>query len=456
MGQKYVSNLPTGFAASPPPDDGSTVAANKVTYATLKTKLGDPLNNWAISENAALLNAFDTSASTVTGTYLTVASDNARVLQCSGTFVLSLGDAATLGTGWFATVKVISGVVTIGRATVGNTIDGVAANLTMRAGQTAVLSVNQAGNGFNSLDNNPLLFDTTDITKSGTFDLSGLPTATGVALKWPTLLGTIALTSDPSGVPALPRDFISGFGLTTSSTTTYDIAAGQAIDSTNSTSINGSAIAAKNQNSWVAGATAGGKLHAAAMASNTWYYWFALWKTADATVDYGFDVSQTPTLPSGYSKYRYLGARKTQAASTSWETFIQHGDEVFWSTPPTLDVNTNNPGTSAVTATLNVPPLKVKAQFNYKLTDIDTIGVSVATVIFTALELTDVTPSNSVSPLAQGSAQGNPTAGQGTFVHPGVWTNTASQIRYRLIGSSGNISIGIVATGWIDPRGKPV
>jgi hypothetical protein len=34
----------TNYNASPPPDDGSKVASNQVTWAGIKTKLGDPLN----------------------------------------------------------------------------------------------------------------------------------------------------------------------------------------------------------------------------------------------------------------------------------------------------------------------------------------------------------------------------------------------------------------------------
>ena len=266
-----------------------------------------------------------------------------------------------------------------------------------------------------------------------------------------------------SGLPAstagrlvLPNDYISGFTLTTASTTTYDIAAGQAIDSTNTVNIIGSALTAKSQSAWAAGSSAGGKLSAAAMANNTWYYWYAIWKTADGTVDYGFDVSSTtPTLPSGYSKFRYLGGRKTQSASTSWDTFLQHGDEVWWSTVPALDVNSANPGTAAVTATLNVPAVKVKALFNFAMSDVDAIAASSSTVYFSALENADLVPNIAATPLGSMTVFSNPTVGFLSGSHPGIWTNTSSQIRYRISTSNANISIRVVATGWVDPRGKP-
>lgn len=222
MGTKYSSLSVVGFNASPPPDDGSTGAANKVTWATIKTKLGDPLNTFDSTLNTALINAFDTAASAQTGTYSTVAADNGRVIECAGTFTLSLADAATLGAGWLVTIKVLSGVVTIGRVTGGNTIDGVAANLTMKAGQTATFSVNQAANGFNSNDNNALIFDPTDITKSASFDVSGVPTTTGVRLK-------VAAAGVVEGQ--------HGTDVASASTLNLDTATGDIVDVTGTTTI---------------------------------------------------------------------------------------------------------------------------------------------------------------------------------------------------------------------------
>lgn len=116
------------------------------------------------------------ATASITGAYTTVAADINKVLQCAGTFTLSLGDAATLAAGWYATVKVISGTVTIGRVTAGNTIDGVAANLVLKAGQSAAFAVNQAVNGFNCTSNNPVFNDTADPTKQLAYSLSGFTT----------------------------------------------------------------------------------------------------------------------------------------------------------------------------------------------------------------------------------------------------------------------------------------
>ena len=39
----YTTTTISGYNASPPPDDGSRVSANKVEWAKHKTKIGDPI-----------------------------------------------------------------------------------------------------------------------------------------------------------------------------------------------------------------------------------------------------------------------------------------------------------------------------------------------------------------------------------------------------------------------------
>lgn len=59
----YTSVSVSGYNTSPPPDDGSQVAANKVTWAGIKTKLTDPLNT-ALSAIDASVTNFGAIAST--------------------------------------------------------------------------------------------------------------------------------------------------------------------------------------------------------------------------------------------------------------------------------------------------------------------------------------------------------------------------------------------------------
>lgn len=309
------------------------------------------------------------------------------------------------------------------------------------------------------LETMPIAVDHTDPTKRIKLIATGITTGTTRSLTAQDASGSIALTSEFAyvGLPSstgrllLPNDYITGFALTNNGATGFDVAAGQAMDSTNLLNIVGSAIANKTQVAWVVGTGNGGKLSAAAMANNTWYYWYALWKTADGTIDYGFDVATTPTLPSGYSKFRYIGARKTQAASTSWDTFIQHGDEVLWSTPPALDVNGTLTAANRVLTTFNIPAVKVKWFGGYQCSIIN----STTAFLLTDPACADVAVGSSVSPLSDGFLFDNIAAS--TLASGGqvsCWSNTSSQLGLRGINTSGTVQLQ--TRGWIDPRGKPV
>ena len=54
----YSSQSISGYNASPPPDDGSQVVANRVTWSGIKTKLDDPIKTLSEAINTAVLSAF--------------------------------------------------------------------------------------------------------------------------------------------------------------------------------------------------------------------------------------------------------------------------------------------------------------------------------------------------------------------------------------------------------------
>lgn len=310
------------------------------------------------------------------------------------------------------------------------------------------------------IDANFTVIDNVDNTKKIALQAASITTGTTRVLTAQDANGSISLTSEfayqglfsPTGRLILPNDYISGFALTNNGTTAYDIAVGQAMDSTNTSNIIFSAITAKSQSAWAAGSTVGGKLSAAAMANNTWYYWYSIYKTVDGTADVGFDVSNSaPTLPSGYSKFRYIGARKTQAASTSWETMTQHGDQVKFSTPPALDVSTIASTSPRTLVTVNVPAVRVEWIGNVQAS---VVGTQTQIVLFTDPSDTDVAPGNGATPLGSigfGQASG---VTQTTIGQVRCWTNTSAQVGARPTIGGGNLFIQTV--GFIDPRGKPV
>lgn len=54
----YTSQAIASYNASPPSDDGSQVAANRVEWAKHKTKLADPIKTLSEAINTAVLSAF--------------------------------------------------------------------------------------------------------------------------------------------------------------------------------------------------------------------------------------------------------------------------------------------------------------------------------------------------------------------------------------------------------------
>ena len=129
MGAPYSTTTVSGYSASPPSDDGTQTAANQVTYSTLKTKLGDPLNTAVAAIDTKLVASFDYAVRSVSANYTTVAADHMKTVEVasnvSSAVTISLGDALTMGTSYRLWVRNSgSSTVTVGRITAGDTING--------------------------------------------------------------------------------------------------------------------------------------------------------------------------------------------------------------------------------------------------------------------------------------------------------------------------------------------
>lgn len=108
--------------------------------------------------------------------------------------------------------------------------------------------------------------------------------------------------------PPLPKGYKYGFTLSLDTDTDHDIlvAAGVARDNSDSVNIVGSAMTKQIDATWAEGDDAGG-LFSGTVANSTTYYFFAIVKDSDSSVDYGFDTSSTAAnIPSGYTKYLLL------------------------------------------------------------------------------------------------------------------------------------------------------
>ena len=124
MGTKYTSRTISGYNATPPADDGTQTEANKGYWATIKTKLADPVKTYADDINTAMATFADYGPITKSATYTTTTADHLKTIQCTGTFTLTLGATATMGAGYIVTIKNVgTGVITVDGSGA-ETIDG--------------------------------------------------------------------------------------------------------------------------------------------------------------------------------------------------------------------------------------------------------------------------------------------------------------------------------------------
>lgn len=222
--------------------------------------------------------------------------------------------------------------------------------------------------------------------------------------------------------------------------TVLDIAAGQATDGTDATSIVLASAFTKTTGAWVA-ATGNGGLDTGAVAASTWYYVWLISKAAGASPDILISLSASaPTMPSTYTLKRRIGAFKTNGSSNIIK-FLQIGSEFMWDVP-TQDINDATvSATTAQTKTLNVPPgITVTALFAFGATGGGTGYASVTSPL-----ITDTAPGATLFGIYFGVST------IGAFR---VKTSNGT-VRYRQASAT---SDGVVNTtyGWIDDRGMGI
>lgn len=181
MGIKYSTIAISGYNSAPPSDSGAQTDENKIKWSTHKTKIGDPLNAAIVAIDSALVTAFAQEALLKTTNYTTTAGDNGKLLEVTGTNTISLYDASTGGASYQINVLNTGvGVVTVGRATAGNTINGVAGNWTLNPGNGASFRVNSTNNGYDviatALTTGSSLADVVHVT--GNESIAGIKTFT--------------------------------------------------------------------------------------------------------------------------------------------------------------------------------------------------------------------------------------------------------------------------------------
>ncbi len=260
-------------------------------------------------------------------------------------------------------------------------------------------------------------------------------------------IGKLSLTN--LGLAPILRGFIWGMTLSnngTDATNDIDIAVGSCAsdDSTdaNRVLLNPGAMTKQLDATWAAGTNAGGRVSSESLVNGTWHVY--AFRRSNGTDDYFFSQSLTPTVPDSGTHKRRIGSILRESASIV--SFVQYGDH-FQRKSPTLDVNVNNPGTSAALRTVLVPTgLTILSWLR-----VGSISTSVAAAIWIQdPALTDSSPGSTASPLCSFNVSTAAAEYQEMF----VYTNTSAQVRSRFSASDANANLYIATLGWVDRRGR--
>ena len=376
-----------------------------------------------------------------TATATTLPSAGARASQflsfdASGNVVMAAGTSANLG----PVSSYIDTLLDDG--------DAATARATLGAPTLAEAGV-QADNVFR-------ITGSADATKKVALEVDGVTAATIRTLAVQDEDGTLALTSEfdyanlagSSGRMPFAQGHLFGATISnngTDATNDIDIAAGQCRDANNTVNMINAALTKKLDAAWAVGTNQGGRMSAAAIADGT-YHVFVIQRPDTGVVDVGFDVSATaPTMPANYTKRRRIGSVIRSGGTIL--AFVQDGD-LFLLGTSSVDVNAANPGSVAVTATMQVPNgINVLWRGLAVLTN----NNSVASQAFvTDPSTADSAPDTTRCQVSVINVAGN----QASASHLEIRTGTDRTLRYRLSVSNANTNMIMTTTGWTDTRGR--
>jgi hypothetical protein len=203
---------------------------------------------------------------------------------------------------------------------------------------------------------------------------------------------------------------------------------------------------------WAVGDDQGGLFAGSAVAANGRLGMYLIKDTDTGQVDWGFDddAGLSPTLPTGYDVYRYLGSL-TLDASGNIEDAVWYGSEFIKLASPDEDVDestltTYAPGSPTMTSgTMNAPPESI---LRY-LARIE-LG-SAATELFLFIRATDA--AWAAAKFGQGFELGTDTIDE-LWTENTVRVDSSSQLDYAVGLNSGpaTATLKIFTVGWIDTK----
>lgn len=260
------------------------------------------------------------------------------------------------------------------------------------------------------------------------------------------------------GAAGLLQGFISGLTIANNSTDSdhdVDIATGVATDNGNAVFMRlSSALTKQIDVDWASGNDAGGFPSGLTLSTDTTYHIFLV-DDSNGDIDAGFDTSLSATnllSDTGGSLYRRIGSVLTDGSSNIQAFFVYEisggGMDVYWDSPA-LDFNDTNPGTSAVTRTLNVPT-GINVEAHLSIVADNESGVEAAPFYVFPTFITDAAVDFDSGRLAHVGVSITSTEGAGGSAS--VLTNTSGQIKTRSEGSSANTANRGQTNYWTDSR----
>jgi hypothetical protein len=245
-----------------------------------------------------------------------------------------------------------------------------------------------------------------------------------------------------------PRTYISGLTLANNAVDAVnyiDIAAGEASsDDQNAADRRlirlASGMTKRLDAAWATGNGNGG-LDTGSKAATTAYGVWAILNPTTGVSDVIFTAASTPTMPSGFTKKRYLGSVQTAAGGALY-TFTQIGD-YFRRRTLSADIDTTTLGTTSVNTTMiALPGHSVLVDLNVRVLN-TTQGVS---VYIRHPSDTDSVPSFTGQPWGSISGPNNVS----NISRVSVWSNSSRQIAAR--ASAADTTLQASVLGWRDPR----
>lgn len=249
-----------------------------------------------------------------------------------------------------------------------------------------------------------------------------------------------------------PRGYLYGLTLSNNvgdATNDIDIAVGECSADTSPywKMVLASALTKRLDANWAVGTNQGG-LDTGAIANTTYHMWL-IQRSDTAVVDVLFSTSASaPTMPASYDRKRRIGAIVRIAGVI--KPFIQDNDDFSWVTPQ-ADVNTVNPGASAVTRATTVPSgIRVKGKYIVGFTA-TAAGDNPGAIYLSDLSVTDQPVTAAICSFETFTAAAGTAAGAAQVE---VYTNTSAQIRTRLSLSGAGTTFLVTTMGYKDTRGR--